>query len=353
MAASRVLEIIRHFRENGLKLLLENPANARELLALTATHLLDRMDFAHMAVDPTTYIAADYRHLASDLVLLVPFRTPSGRRTITLYILLEHQSEPDSLMRMRVLDYVLQIYKRQAREWQARHGSLAGFQFDPVLPVVLDTGATSWPELPRLVDQVRQGEDFVAVIPDIDPLYVNLPELTPATLEGVGPLGWVLELMQQRRAGPEAFRALVVRVVRHLEEMPAKQRQRWLELLSYIRALVYHDRERSEQEGLREVIVASIRSDERRRDVENLTMTGAEALREQGRKEGRQQGEIRALQRTLANLLRKKFGRLPRSVERVIRGTESPGRLESWVVQAGTASSLDEIGIEPGTPSTP
>ena len=33
-------------------------------LTLTATSLHDRMDFARMTVDPTSYIAADYRHLA-------------------------------------------------------------------------------------------------------------------------------------------------------------------------------------------------------------------------------------------------------------------------------------------------
>ena len=43
MAPSRVEEIIRHFRENGLKLLLEHPANARELFALTAPGLLGRL----------------------------------------------------------------------------------------------------------------------------------------------------------------------------------------------------------------------------------------------------------------------------------------------------------------------
>jgi hypothetical protein len=353
MAASRVLEIIRHFRENGLKLLLENPANARELLALTATRWLERMDFARMAVDPTTYIAADYRHLASDLVLRVPFRTPGGRRTITLYLLIEHQSQPDPSLAWRVPDYVLQIYKRQSRDWQARQGSLTGFQHDPVLPVVLYTGTTSWPRLPRLAEQVRQGEEFRALIPDIEPLFVNLPEVPAATLEGVGPLGWVLELIQQRRARPDEFRALVAHVVQHLEEMPARERQRWLELLSYIRAMVYHDRERSEQDELREVIVASVRTDERRKDTETLFMTGAEALREEGRKEGLQRGEIRASQRILLDLLRKKFGRMPPSLERVIRGTKNAGQLRAWVVQAGTASTLDEIDIESGTSSRP
>ena len=103
-----------------------------------------------------------------------------------------------------------------------------------------------------------------------------------STLEASGPLGWVLELIQQRRAQPEAFRALVVRVVQRLE-MPVRERQRWLELLSYTRALVYHDRESSEREGLRELITASVRTDERRREVETMFRSSADILLEQGR----------------------------------------------------------------------
>jgi hypothetical protein len=349
MATARVVEIVRQFRENGLKLLLEHPANARELLALTAPHLLDRLDFDHMAVDPTTYIAADYRHLASDLVLKVPFRTPRGRRVLTLYVLIEHQSEPDPLMRLRVLDYVVQIYKKQARNWLARHRSLHEFQFDPVLPVVLYTGTTSWPRLPHLAELVKQGEEFRPLLPGIEPLHVNLPEVAPAALEAVGPLGWVLELIQQRHARPEEFRALVVRVVQRLEEMPAGERQRWLELLSYVQAMIYHDRSVPEREPLREAIVASIRTDERRREVQAMPQTIADALRE----EGRQEGAVHALQQTLLSLLRAKFGRIPRATEKLIRATKDPARLDAWNVRAGTATTLDEVGIASTTRPTP
>jgi predicted transposase YdaD len=351
MTASRAEQIIRHFRENGLKLLLEQPGNARDLMALSGTPLLGRLDFAHMRVDPTSYIAADYRHLSSDLVLQVPFRTGKGRRTLTLYILIEHQSEPDPLMRLRVLDYVAQIYKRQVRDWQARHPSLRGFLFDPVLPVVLYTGTSSWPRLPRLAELVRQGEELGGVIPEIEPLYVNLPEITAATLESSGPLGWVLELIQQRRASVEEFRSLVGRVVGHLEGMPGRERQRWLELLSYIRALLYHDREDSEQEELRDVIMASVRTDTHRREVEKMIRSGADALREEGRQEGRQEGATSALQQTLVNVLRAKFGRLPRATERVIRATQDPHQLDAWLVRAGTSATLEEIGIGSEPPS--
>ena len=168
MTRPRVEEIVRHFRENGLKLLLQHPANARDLLALAGTPLLDRIDFGRMAVDPTSYVASHYRHLASDLVLTAPFRAAAGgrRRSITLYVLIEHQSEPDPLMALRVLDYLVQIYKGQVRAWERGHRSPAGLRLQPVLPVVLYTGARRWEALGRLVDRVEQGALFEAVTPD-------------------------------------------------------------------------------------------------------------------------------------------------------------------------------------------
>jgi hypothetical protein len=341
MAQSRVEQIVRHFRENGLKLLLERPANARELLGLTATRLVDRMDFGRMRVDPTTYIAADYRHLACDLVLEVPFRIGRDRESIMVYILIEHQSEPDVLMRLRVLDYVVQIYKRQVRERLSRRTAPTEFKLEPVLPIVLYTGTTSWPRLPRMAELVALGDEFGDAIPQIDPLFVNLPDVPSDRLEQSGPLGHILELIQRRRTRPDEFRSLVGRAVERLEQMPARERERWLELLSYIRVMLYHDREESEQEGLRELILASVRTDKRRKEVEAMFRSGAEALRE----EGREEGATRALQDGILDLVRKKFGRVPRAAERAIRAMHDQNQLRDLLVRAGTAAALQEVGI--------
>src|SRR5262245_34783408 len=107
MARARVREIIRHFRENGLKKVLERAGNVRELLALVGAPHRDRLDFTRMKVERTTYIAADYRHLTSDLVVTIPLRRRGQQGTLTLYVLIEHQSEPDALMVLRVLEYLV------------------------------------------------------------------------------------------------------------------------------------------------------------------------------------------------------------------------------------------------------
>jgi hypothetical protein len=58
--------------------------------------------------------------------------------------LIEHQSEPDALMSMRLLEYFVQIIKAQMGAWASTHASFAGFRVQPVLPVVLYTGTQCW-----------------------------------------------------------------------------------------------------------------------------------------------------------------------------------------------------------------
>jgi hypothetical protein len=146
-------------------------------------------------------------------------------------------------MVFRVLEYVVQIFKAQLRTWAQRHCSWAGLRLHPVLPIVLYTGTGRWESLGRVTDLVALSERFARVTPHLEPLFINLPALPPSQLEEEGGfLGWILRLVQERHARPKAFQDLLRRVIEHLEAMPAAQRLRWLELLSYVHALVYHER---------------------------------------------------------------------------------------------------------------
>ena len=53
----------------------------------------------------------------------------------------------------------------------------------------------------------------------------------------------------------------------------------------------------------------------------------------------------------MVNLLRGKFGRLPRAAEKTIRATEDAAQLNAWLVRAGTAATLEEAGFGAGKPS--
>jgi predicted transposase YdaD len=101
---------------------------------------------------------------------------------------------------------------------------------------------------------------------------------------------------------------------------------------------------------LRQLIVTSVQTDERRRETDAMTRTIAEALRDEGRKEGRKQGrregELRARQQMLLRLLRLRFKKLPKAVERTVLTTEDLARLETWLDRFATANTLEEIGIQ-------
>jgi hypothetical protein len=184
----RIREIVRQFPENGMKRLLTSPGNVRDLLVLAGSALVERIVFDRLEVDPTSYVAADYRHVVSDVVLTVPLRRERGRsrRPLWLTILLEHQSEPDRLMMLRVLDYLVQIWKAQVRAWGQEQGSLASAKLRPILPVVFYTGSYRWEHLGRLVDLMDEGASIARHTPAFEPLFVNLPALPAERLRAAG-----------------------------------------------------------------------------------------------------------------------------------------------------------------------
>jgi len=353
MRPARWKQIVRQFPENGMKLLLEQPANVHDLLALTQSDLLPLIDFDRLQRVRTTFVARDFRHVEADVVLTAPLRLRGGpkRRTVVwLYVLIEHQSEPDALMPVRLLDYIVQIIKAQLRAWTGSHASFAGFRVQPVLPVVLYTGSERWDTPGRLFDLVDFGERFRSLMPDFEPLFVNLPALAPDQLLAQGgAFGHVLRLVRDRQARPGEFRGLLEAAVASLEAMPEAQRLRWLELLSYIHMLVYHERKGPQQRDLQEVIEASVQTDVHRREVQIMQRTIAEEMqaegRRMGRQEGRQEGAVQARRQTLLRQLRRRFGDVPEPIAAVVNACSDVARLDTWLDNFATARSLQEVGI--------
>jgi hypothetical protein len=124
--------------------------------------------------------------------------------------------------------------------------------------------------------------------------------------------------------------------------MPQAERRRWLELLSYIMALVYHVREPSEWPSLQQAIEASVQTDEHRQEVFEMRRTIADELKEEGAKEG----AIKKSQQTLIRLLKRRFGDVPDDLSSAIRATSDPEQLDTWLDEVVTAETLEEVGIE-------
>ena len=155
--------------------------------------------------------------------------------------------------------------------------------------------------------------------------------------------------MRRERAPLGEFRPLLEEVVARLEGMPKAQRVRWLELLSYIHALVYHVRSEEEHEDLQEAIADSVQSVPEKAEVESMKRTIAEALedkgRKAGRKAGREEGALRHARTTLLRQLRTRFEDLPVDLVQTIKQTHDLTRLDAWLDRVVTAATLEQVGI--------
>jgi hypothetical protein len=350
-------ELVRQFQENGVKLMFEHPANLRDVLRVLRVAWLDEIDFSRLVQVKTTFIRRDYRHLQTDLVFTAPWAPAGGRarHNLLIYILLEHQSEPDRLMPLRLADSQVQILRYQVRQWLQVHSSPARMRLSPVLPVVVYTGLRRWPAVGTLADLIERGDEFREVTPIVErPLFFNLPELDAAKLERDGGLfGWVLRLFQERRSRAEEFEPLLARVVSHLDRMPSAEQQRLVELLSYIRAMLYHERSEGEQRRLQQVMEQSVQSERTRQEVIEMGRTMADVLIERGRKEGERKGELKGerkaglqiRQQTLLRLLRRRFGDVLPDVVSAVESTGDVDRLDNWLDRLVTVQTLDELGI--------
>jgi hypothetical protein len=347
MDRQRLQRLVRHFPENGLKVLLENPGNVRDLLHLLDVPVVPRIDFTQMQVEPAQFVQRDYRHLESDVVLRAPLRVGRGGRTrwITIYILIEHQSEPDRFMVFRVLEYVLQIYKRQLRDWQQEHASLDEFHFQPVLPVVLYNGTRAWDRLARFGELLEADEDLAGLTPEFLPLFLNVSQASVAALEAQGgAFGLLLRLVQQRRLRRAVFERTLRQVVRALEEQLAEgDRARWLELLSYLSALIYHEREKPEHEPMWQLVEEAVQRDPHRQEVFDVGQTMAEYLMEQGAA----REAVRSRQQTLLRQLRVRFRRVPQGVVKRVENTTEVPQLDAWLDAFAKARKLADVPIPP------
>jgi hypothetical protein len=89
--------------------------------------------------------------------------------------------------------------------------------------------------------------------------------------------------VQQRPDAPGEVRGVAAASGARLEEQVADaDRERWLVLLSYLRALIYHEREKPEREHLNRVVDDAVQKDRHRQEVFNMGKTIAEALMEEG-----------------------------------------------------------------------
>src|SRR5262249_24554057 len=116
-------EPIREFDDHAAQWLLEDPESVRGILQLQDPDLAERLAFTRAERVNRTFVPADLRKRESDVIFRVPFLDDAAteERPVWVFVLMEHQSEPDPFMGLRLYLYMGQLWDLQRRGWEDRH----------------------------------------------------------------------------------------------------------------------------------------------------------------------------------------------------------------------------------------
>jgi len=328
------------FWDRSIRKLLQRPDRVRELVRLVAPELVDGLDFSRMERVERTFILEDYREREADLVFLVPFLegTEEGPREVWVYILIEHQSEPDPTIPFRVLFYMAQVWNSQREEWEAAKVPKSRWQFRPILPLVFFTGSKRWEgplDLAAIMDLPAALARFV---PRHDTLFLPLKGTPPARLvETDHPFGWVLRVLQEEDAPVEELVAALQAAIDHIRQLASEDRPQWAELMQFFWALIFHRREVEEHEVLRQVVEGSVQETLAQEEVRQMGKTMAQVLLEQGLEQGCKQ--------MLLDLLEAKFGAVPAVVQAAVQAVADAETLRRLQRQALRVDRVEDLAL--------
>ena len=126
---------------------------------------LAALDFSTLAKLPADWVTADFRRRHGDQVWRIRFKdaSPDAGAGAWLLLLLEFQSRDDPDMALRILGYVVELY----RDLEAQGVVGAGMRRPPVLPVVIHNGASRWRSPVEVGELIALAEAPEAVREDL------------------------------------------------------------------------------------------------------------------------------------------------------------------------------------------
>jgi hypothetical protein len=332
---------IREFNDRGTLWLLEDPLNLRDLLQILEPELIVDLDFGRARRENRTFIPADLQKQESDVVFLVPWRGEPGRE-VWVYVLLEHQSDHEPLMSLRLYLYMGQLWEAQWREWEDRRMPAEQRRLRPIIPVVFYTGAKRWGTPLGLRHLMELPADLERFAPTWETPFLNLHGTSPETLTRfASAVGWALRVMQAERAPREQLERILREAMAGLEGLSAEQAGQWLRVAWFLVLLVLHRREEPE---LGELVIEQARQSKfgERQEVTRMGLTIIE--------QAEARGEARMLRSALERVLLRRFGDLPDDVVAAL-AVADVATMNAWLDAAATAASLAEVGILSSGPS--
>ena len=347
---------IGHFADKSARWLFKKSENLHGLVLMLSSELAEHLDFTKTKIENRSYVDDTLRDVVSDMVFTVPYRDDTLTDNLTVYILIEHQSTVDHLMGFRLLSYMCQIWHAQLESQKNAKVPVTSWRLRPILPIVFYTGDKQW-KLPISLSASMDVPELMApFVPTYTPLLFGVKVADIAKFTEVDhPFANLMMVLRQEKADATSMHQVLETALTHLDTLASENPELHKHALLYLYYLVLFRRPNEEQKPLRHLLQTHTHN----KEVENIIMTGAEALIqkgknqglqegieqgiEQGKAKGLQQGEIQTKREILLKLLDIRIGDVPETISRKVSRMRSRSRLDALLEQVATAQSLDDI----------
>ena len=342
------MSIPHQFRDRAIREALHDPQNLKELLEFVlGEDAVSQLDFDHVQYEDTGFLLPDLREREADLLCRIRLRRSA--QEVYVCILIEHQSEPEHGMSLRLLEYGV-CYWRQAWEQGPKDRTAT---LPAILPIVFFTGPRPWRHRRELGELIQSPGFPSAQAPRWPILYLNLAEHP------------VEELLSSRRAWHQALAvvraeheknvqkfAQVLGTATHgIDKLADIDNDRHWRLLEFILRWTTARRSDQEHDVLYHTAIQQVRPQhqEQIRDMSSkIRLTFEETLElkaQQRYEEGKAEGELETRRTDLCRLLEKRFGPVPDELRGRIEACTDTDKLRASIDQVLDITSPDELAL--------
>ncbi len=270
----------KYSHDHGYKKLFSSPRLLKELLEdFVPEPWVHQVDFSQAFNLSNEFIADGFQLRESDLI----WKLPLADSEVYLFLLLEFQSQPDRWMALRILQYIIDLYKRLLK--QEPH--FRKEKLPSVFPLVLYNGKRKW-KSPEALSDLIQATIPPEYIPQFRYYKLAENEISMEKLEKMNSLVSLLFQVENLNLEETSEKAKEL-----VQKLLGKDRE---DALTFKEWLTYYYKE-TEHPLRREIDVL--------KEVEGML---AENIREQQKtwvKMGRQEGRNEGREETLTEIVRR------------------------------------------------
>ncbi|MBU3187204.1 Rpn family recombination-promoting nuclease/putative transposase [Clostridium estertheticum] len=261
---------------------------------------VDKLEKDKLILVDKSYILSDYEELESDIV----YNATIGEQNIIFYVLLELQSSVDHSMPIRLLMYMVELWREILRNSEKKEIKRKSYRLPAIVPIVLYNGTKKWTCARNFKDIINESQLFGDNILDFKYILVDINRYSKEYLYEFKNIAAAIFLLDQDINAME-FLERLKNIVINFNNLTSEEK-----LL--LKGWIKNTTNSNEIYNMNE-LVDNIFNENKKEEVEIMVSNASNIfgkLKSDGIKEGKEEGKKEGKAELLITLLKKRFNGL-------------------------------------------